>query len=128
MSSTPVQIQRVAALLGRRPVSWKAQTESSSPVLRFVVTFEEGQSVFVKIANNPRTAQCVRSESQVYRALGADFRPRLLAWGEDAMRPMLILEDLSSAIWPPPWTMEQVQQVLDALSRLRQSRPAIART
>ena len=32
---------------------------------------------------------------------------------------MLVLEDLSAAVWPPPWTAARINAVLDALGQIR---------
>jgi thiamine kinase-like enzyme len=44
--------------------------------------------------------------------------PRCLGQVEDAEEPVLFLEDLSGAHWPPPWEAGQVEAVLRALEEL----------
>jgi aminoglycoside phosphotransferase (APT) family kinase protein len=43
--------------------------------------------------------------------------PRLLGW-EDADLPLLLLEDLSGAHWPPPWTPGAIEAVHDTLTEV----------
>lgn len=50
---------------------------------------------------------------------GAPFLPRLLGWHDEDERPVIALEDLSDAHWPPPWDVEQVDAVLACLERER---------
>lgn len=44
--------------------------------------------------------------------------PEVRGW-DDSERPLLLLEDLSDCIWPPPWETARVDQVLAALALLR---------
>src|SRR5258706_1628081 len=128
MNSVPASIQRVGAFLGRRPSSWQRVSPSSSPTLRWTVQFEDGQSAYIKIANNPQTAQWLRSEYQIHRSFDADFLPKLLGWLEDPRQPTMILENLSTAVWPPPWTSDHVERVLQTLLRVHRSSIAMNRT
>jgi thiamine kinase-like enzyme len=65
----------------------------------------------------PPTARFLRAEyDKAYSRLQAPFLPRLIAWDDDGEIPLLLLEDLSSADWPPPWTQAQVSGVLQTLA------------
>lgn len=90
---------------------------------RGVLRFENGKSVFVKAAVCDQTAQWLRTEYAVYRHLGAnggaDILPSVVAWEDDGVQPILLLEDLSQAHWPPPWEPRLVARVTEMLSRLR---------
>ncbi|HSF86430.1 MAG TPA: aminoglycoside phosphotransferase family protein [Acidimicrobiia bacterium] len=44
--------------------------------------------------------------------------PELIGWDDDGVYPFLILEDLSWASWPPPWTTAGIDAVLAATSEL----------
>ena len=41
--------------------------------------------------------------------------PKLVAWDEHDPEPILILEDLSTCTWPPPWDERRVQLVLEQI-------------
>ena len=43
----------------------------------------------------------------------------MLGWEDDGDRPILILEDLSEAVWPPPWTQALVHRVQAMLAKMR---------
>ena len=58
--------------------------------------------------------QALRDERDAYAAVETAFVPRVLGW-EDGERPLLVLEDLSGAHWPPPWRPGDVGAVLEAL-------------
>jgi hypothetical protein len=52
-----------------------------------------------------------------------------VAWKDDATTPVLVLEDLRAAEWPPPWTPELVNEVratLRAVHGARARLPAFA--
>jgi len=114
--------QRVADLMRKRPTVWRRAHGGYTPAQRWVVSFEDGSSCFVKSAtgqpNSPMDAW-LRGEYDVYSRLSAAFLPRLLAWQDDGVQPILILEDLSAGFWPPPWTGERIDAVLSMLADLR---------
>jgi hypothetical protein len=79
------------------------------------MAFDDGSSAFVKAAATAETAVRLRAEARVYTALNASFAPRLLGWDDSEDYPVLILEDLSMAHWPPPWSPKRIQQVRQTL-------------
>jgi hypothetical protein len=106
---------RVAQLLGWAPTRWREVRGGYTPAARYVV--EAGSSrAFVKVATTLGTAMSLRREGHAYAVIQPDFRPRLLGWQDDETQPILVIEDLSAAAWPPPWRDEQVA---DALARIR---------
>lgn len=70
--------------------------------MRGVAQLADGRTVFAKLGDIPDTMAAIRAECGVYEVLSSPFVPRLLA--ADPAVPVLVLEDLSSATWPPPWT------------------------
>jgi hypothetical protein len=89
-----------------------------SPALRLKITFNDNSTCFAKIGTTPHTAQALRQENRVYQALQGSFLPRYLGWDDDPDNPILQLEDLSHAFWPPPWNETRVNQVLAALPQM----------
>jgi hypothetical protein len=87
---------------------------------RVVATLRDGRSVFAKRAVDEMTGGWLRREHQMYEALRNEpFVPEVVAW-VDCDLPILVLEDLSDAIWPPPWERTQVEAVLSVLTDLAQ--------
>jgi hypothetical protein len=77
------------------------------------VTLDDGSRVFVKVATDDLTASWLRDEHLSYSVLrGAPFMPAYVGWHDDGAGPVLALEDLSGAEWPPPWSPERVRAVL----------------
>ena len=86
--------------------------------LRLVAALADGTSVFIKAATDPLTAEWLRNEYKIYRALSASFLANCLAWDDDDLHPVLVLEDLSQAYWPPPWTGRQIRRVIETLKEI----------
>jgi hypothetical protein len=85
---------------------------------RVVAILENGRSVFAKRAVDEETARWLRAEHAMYGALGGrPFVPLVLGWADGAS-PLLVLEDLSGADWPPPWDRARVDAVLATLGEV----------
>jgi hypothetical protein len=114
--------RRIEAVMGRRPATWQRAEGGYTPAQRWVVSFEDGTSCFVKTAaSQPGSPmdEWLRREHDVYsRLAAASFLPRLLGWDDDGTQPMLVLEDLSDAHWPPPWTHDRVEAVRGMLEEV----------
>ena len=121
---TPSAVTRAAILLEKQPLTWRRAHGGYTPAERWLVDFADGSSCFVKAGVTPYTAGALRAEyNLIYSRLDAPFLPRLLAWEDDDV-PLLVLEDLSAAHWPPPWTRDQVDAVLRTLDAIHARQPA----
>jgi hypothetical protein len=89
----------------------------------WLVELADGGRAFAKVAVDEPTAGFLRDEHRVYSAVVAPFLPRFLGWDDDGERPILLLEDLTGAHWPPPWREGDVAAVLDALDQLHATTP-----
>jgi aminoglycoside phosphotransferase (APT) family kinase protein len=122
---------RVARVTGRTPAAWQTVRGGGyTAAQRLRVTFMGGGSAFVKVAVNEDIAGWIRQERRVYEALpGEPFLPAYYGADEtDEGFPFLILEDLTGAHWPPPWTEAQVQSVRETLDRIHAAGPALLPT
>ena len=80
--------------------------------LRLRLTRADGRTAFMKIASESR----LRTEQHVYQHLtGRHFLPGLLADGDEDGHPWLLLEDLGTGGWPPPWPPGGITAVRDTL-------------
>ena len=95
--------ERLAKLMGRRPVSWLRIDRGYIPAERSVVRFDDGSSAFAKIGTTLDTSEWLRFKHRMYSQTTASWLPKLLGWDDDDDTPILALEDLSGAHWPPPW-------------------------
>jgi hypothetical protein len=108
---------RVGRLLGRELTSWKSIAGGYTPAQRWRAS-DKSLSVFVKCGVTPTTANMLRREIAAYEGIRAAFMPALIGWDDDGDIPILIIEDLSHANWPPPWTESSVSQVMDAIAEM----------
>ncbi|HEY7909605.1 MAG TPA: hypothetical protein VIC60_12055, partial [Thermomicrobiales bacterium] len=115
-------IARVARIVGMCPVAWVPVQGGYSLAGRWIVQFTEGRSVFAKIGATAETAVQLRAEYRFYAQVVAEYLPALLGW-DDEDEPILLLEDLSGAYWPPPWSPEQVDRVLAMLAAVAATPP-----
>jgi hypothetical protein len=94
-----------------------------TPAERAVAVLADGRSVFVKRAVNPHVIDRLRVEHRMYEQLrGQPFLAELISW-RDGDEPILVLEDLSSCVWPPPWNWTRIDAVLSTLSRVSACEP-----
>jgi hypothetical protein len=115
-------IARVARIVGMCPVAWVPVQGGYSLAGRWIVQFTEGRSVFAKIGATAETAVQLRAEYRFYAQVAANFLPALRGW-EDGEEPILLLEDLSGAFWPPPWSPARVEHVLATLAAVAATSP-----
>jgi hypothetical protein len=122
--------ERVARLLGARPIAWEARSahwQPSGPVAggneRFSVLLDDGRRVFVKAAQAEHTAGWLRREHEVYAHLRGSFIPALEAFDDDPLYPLLVIEDLSAADWAVHWEPDRVALVRAALAELAACEP-----
>ncbi len=109
---------RLTQLAGKEAVSWRRVARGYTPAERWRVTFADGSTAFAKFGTTPLTAECLRAERAVYGRVSGSFMPKLRGFDEDPERPLLLLEDLSSASWPPPWRAGDVERLLETLQRM----------
>ena len=130
-SPGPDDIDRIERALGWRPTSFRPATAdrgTTETAARWIVADREGtdsdrRSAFVKVGATGLTAGWTRTEYRTYRSLHGWFLPEVLGFDDDGTCPVLALEDLSGADWPPPWTDERVAGVLDALAAIAETPP-----
>ncbi len=113
----PETVTRVERLLGWTPDTWRPVHGGYTPTARYAVA-DDRRRGFVKISTTETTAWQMNREIVAYNGISGRFVPRLLAADPDPEVPILIIEDLSDASWPPPWTEPLVAQVLDAVAEM----------
>jgi hypothetical protein len=118
-------VERVAAALKARRWRGSASTEASRP--RPAAGSRPPRTAgraFVKIGWTLDTASWIRDEYLFYaRMRGVPFLPTFVGWADDGERPVLALEDLSGAAWPPPWDPRRVEQAIACLEEVAAATP-----
>jgi hypothetical protein len=110
-------VRRAVKKLKAAPAAWRPVTTGGhTPARRWIVTLDDGRTVFAKVATDELTASWLRDEHLTYSLLrGTAFMPGYVGFFDDGTRPVLVLEDLSGATWPPPWDAGRVEAVLRCL-------------
>jgi hypothetical protein len=110
--------ERVAAATGRAVRSVReVETRGYALAYHAIAEFEDGSTAFVKAGAESVTSDFVRDELRFYERVSGPFMPQLLGF-DPSDPPLLVLEDLSGARWPPPWddrSIEAVQETLAAV-------------
>jgi hypothetical protein len=126
----PEDVDRIERAVGWRPRSFRPATSDrgvSDTAARWIVFDDPAgasrRSAFVKFGATELTAAWTRIEYRNYRSINGWFVPEVLGFDDDGVRPMLALEDLSDAAWPPPWSDDRVSAVLDALAAVGATPP-----
>ena len=117
MTSVPAPdlVEAVRAATGRMPSSWERVVGGGyTPAERWILTFEDATRAFAKFGSTELVADWLRREHRAYGEIHGPFMPRFLGWSDQPI-PVLLLEDLSGAHWPPPWQAGQVDRVLETL-------------
>ena len=124
-SSIPGELaRRIERLVGARVESYRRVEGGYTPALRLVCGTAGGR-LFAKVGTTPGTCESLRREIHVYRRLRGDFMPRLLAADDEESEPILVIEDLSSHHWPPPWDGRQIELTLAQIDAMHGTRATL---
>jgi hypothetical protein len=111
-------LARFERALGQPLTILKTIQRGYTPALRLRARLQDGNTVFIKCATTALTAEWLREEYKIYTTLNGPFMCRLIVWEDEGEYPFLVLEDLSHADWPPPWTPHKIELVREMLARL----------
>jgi thiamine kinase-like enzyme len=108
---------RIEGLVGARVESYSRVEGGYTAALGLLCRTDKA-SFFAKVGTTPGTCASLGREIHVYERLSGDFMPRLLASDDDESEPILIIEDLSSQHWAPPWDARQIELTLAQIHAL----------
>jgi Phosphotransferase enzyme family len=128
MQPTEPEVANIARALKKlrsTPVAFRMVAHGGyTPARRWIVTLADRHTAFVKAATDELTASWIRDEHVIYSILrGSRFVPGYLGFFDDGEHPVLALEDLSAASWPPPWDRPKVDAVLEGLAAVASTPP-----
>jgi Phosphotransferase enzyme family len=117
--------ERIALATGTRPNALEPVEGHGAPShRRWRVHLDDRPPAFAKVAAFDYVAEWLRLEHGNYVALGdKPFLPELIGWHDDGASPVLVIEDLSEARWPPPWSSDDIDAVLSALDEIQGTPP-----
>lgn len=113
----PETLERLTAELGACPTGFENVAGGYTAAVRWRAHLGKDR-IFIKIATTELTADMMHRELRAYKALDLPMMPEFIAGSDSAGAPFLVIEDLSHATWPPPWSRRQIDAVLDALTLL----------
>lgn len=123
----PHAIQRAERLLGSEAETWAGVVRKGYSLNEhWTVVFADGTKAFLKCGHIPPSPQWIRDEHALFQAVSGPFMPTFLAF-EDGDQPLLVLEDLVPAYWPPPWRDTDVEHVVAALAEVAAVRVELRR-
>jgi hypothetical protein len=119
----PDAVSRAERILGLEAASWeRVARRGYSMNEHWLVEFGDGERAFLKAGHIDPSPQWVRDEFKVYGVVEGDFMPELLGF-EDGDTPLLVLEYIVDAWWPPPWHEEDVAAVQASLEEIAAVKP-----
>jgi hypothetical protein len=118
-------VSEVAHVVGAKPVTWAAVESGGYARVsaHWSVTVEDGRMAFVKHALTGDAAGWLRKERLLYESAWGPFMPAYLGAYDHGETTLLVLEDLSGAEWPPPWSSQRIDAVLASLDEVHAARP-----
>jgi hypothetical protein len=123
----PGAVARAEALIGAEAESWaRVMRAGYSLNEHWTATFGDGTRAFLKLARIAPSPQWLRDEAAILGTVQGRSVPRFIAF-EDGSEPLLLLEDLLPARWPPPWRAGDVEAVLAALADVAQAHADVPR-
>jgi hypothetical protein len=116
----------VERAVGGTPTRWQRIASGGYAVVNahWLVELESGRRAFVKQALTSDARVALRKEISLYEHLGRrPFVPECLAVHDEGESTLLVLEDLSAAEWPPPWSDSRIASVLSTLDAVHATPP-----
>ena len=111
---------RINHLSGKTVRDFTVATRGYTPALRGRIRFSDDTTAFVKIGTTDLTADWLHDEIRLYRACENrfSFLPRFIAAENHETAPLLLIEDLGDAHWPPVWKAGQVEAFIETLGQV----------
>jgi Phosphotransferase enzyme family len=101
---------------------WEPIGGGYTRAFKWRATLRDGTTVFVKAADDELGLRMVRVELLIYQGVAGTFLPHVVDVYHEDERALLVLEDLSSAHWPPPYPSD-VRSLFAALERVAATTP-----
>jgi hypothetical protein len=108
-------------LLAARIVDVQKVTTGYSATQRWLIRTEFSTRYFAKIGVTVPSIDSLRHEAHVYEQVHLRCMPKVVAWQDHDLAPILILEDLSSFEWPPPWSDRTITAALETIEQVHSS-------
>ena len=117
MNPPAAVLAAITTATGVRPTSWRHVVAGHTYADKWLVELPDGRSAFVKAGREASARAQIEREASILESVAAPYMPRLYGAASVGEWSALVLEDLSGAHWPPPYTdrgvalLEMVMQV-----------------
>ena len=101
---------------------WERVGGGYTKAAKWCATLPSGERVFVKAAEGDLALRMACVEMTVYEHVSGPFLPRLIDAWTGGSCAVLVLEDLSSAYWPPPYP-DDTGPIFDTLAAVACAKP-----
>jgi aminoglycoside phosphotransferase (APT) family kinase protein len=92
----------IAAATGARPTSWQHVVAGHTHAEKWLIDLDDGRKAFVKAGMEGSARAQIEREASILEAVAAAYMPRFYGAATVDDWSVLLIEDLSSAVWPPP--------------------------
>jgi hypothetical protein len=113
-------LDKATRVLGWRPLHWREVIGGYTPSRRFVMR-DGHHRAFMKVATTPVTVDMLRRELSAYSKVSGSFMPEFFGGLDEDDEPLLCIEDLSVARWPPPWDTVSIDRVLRSIQTMHET-------
>jgi len=107
----------ITTATGARPASWQHVVAGHTHAEKWRIDLDDGRKVFIKAGRERSARAQIEREAFVLETVVAAYMPRFYGAATVDDWSVLVLEDLSGAVWPPPYPdagaalLETVMQV-----------------
>lgn len=105
-----------------RPTSWQHFVAGHTHAEKWLVELPHSRAAFVKAATEASARAQIEREAFVLESVAAPYMPRLHGASTVDEWSVLVLEDLSSAQWPPPYA-DRGAALLDTIAQVAATPP-----
>ncbi|MFE0348886.1 phosphotransferase [Streptomyces griseoluteus] len=103
---------------------WQRVMRGYTKAERWLAVTPEGAPCFIKAATEELTVRWLRDEVAIYERIDGPWLPEVIAWDAGGTHhPILVLEGMHDARWPPPWDDAAIGQVLETLDSVHAIEP-----
>ena len=93
----------IAAATSARATSWQHVVAGHTHAEKWLLGLQDGRKAFVKAGTETSARAQIEREARILESVAAAYMPRLYGAATVEGWSVLVLEDLSHALWPPPY-------------------------
>ena len=118
---TAALVELTTRVVGSRPERWRRVAGGQTHAETWSCATHEG-SRFVKAAFEDSALRALRAETDIFRQVSGSFMPAFHGWAIEDGVGVLLIEDLSEHVWPPPYPQDPTP-LFDALAAVARFDP-----